>query len=511
MSSPLSSSEIAEMRRLLQFLGDGRIDHNERARLQRWVCENEEAAWLYVQYMNLRAGLCWDMAGESEPSRDSGTEPGSSTSPVLGLLGEYWDQGVAFLLRPNVSSFLLAIGLPAIICLTFVVALVNRRPPEWQGSVASITRLSDYSGELEDRRVPLVAGTPLLAGQRLTVRKGLVEIEFACGARAILEAPTTLDVRDRNRAYLPTGRLSASVPPAASGFTVETPLAIVTDLGTEFGIRVDADGTAEAHVFRGVVELATKTEAENTKSLTTRLGIGQAARISTANGLPTSPQIERVAASPDEFILQFPIDEPKTPRAEETERGRLIASVERRGGVASDRVPIGPFDGETTPLLGDERGLRPGAHLYSDRVYFVASLDEALQGAEYVRPFNSDKEDQDREYDITVTFSTDREEVYLMLFVDDRVESRTPGQQQPTVDRVVSRFASPGDFVDSGRDLRADHTVKKASQSFSAFGMTVPTKDSSGKPIVYTFSPAKQPPGNHSHYIIAVLPEAPSE
>ncbi|HBO44893.1 MAG TPA: hypothetical protein DD670_13380, partial [Planctomycetaceae bacterium] len=264
-------------------------------------------------------------------------------------------------------------------------------------------------------------------------------------------------------------------------------------------------------VFNGVVELATKTEPENPKSLMTRLGIGQAARVHMTNGSSTSPQIERVAASPDEFILQFPIDVPKTRRAEEPESERLIASVERRGGAASDRVPIGLFEGETAPLLGDEGGLRPGAPLYSDRIYFVASLDAALQGAEYVRPFNSDKEDEQREYEITVTFAPDRKEVYLMLLVDDRVESRTPGQQQPTVDRIVSRFASPGDFVDSGRDLRADHTVKKASQSFSAFGMTVPTKDAFGKPIVYTFSPAKQPPQNHSHYIIAILPEAPSE
>ncbi|HBO42974.1 MAG TPA: hypothetical protein DD670_03375, partial [Planctomycetaceae bacterium] len=239
VSSPLSSSEIAEIRRLLQLLGNGRIDRDEKAKLQRWVCENEEAAWLYVQYMNLCAGLCWDMARESEPPQAGGREPETSTSPVLGFLGECWDQGVAFLLRPHVFSLVLAIGLPAMMCLMLVVTLVNRTPPEWRGPVAVITRLSDCIGELGDNRVPLVAGTPLFEGQRLTVQKGLVEMKFVGGASAILEAPTTLEVRDRNSAYLHAGRLSANVPPAASGFTVTTPLVIVTDLGTEFGIRVD--------------------------------------------------------------------------------------------------------------------------------------------------------------------------------------------------------------------------------------------------------------------------------
>ena len=38
-------------------------------------------------------------------------------------------------------------------------------------------------------------------------------------------------------------------------FTVRTPTATVTDLGTEFGVEVSKDGYTMSHVFRGSVKL----------------------------------------------------------------------------------------------------------------------------------------------------------------------------------------------------------------------------------------------------------------
>ncbi|MBN1395854.1 MAG: FecR domain-containing protein, partial [Pirellulales bacterium] len=38
-------------------------------------------------------------------------------------------------------------------------------------------------------------------------------------------------------------------------FVVRTPTAVVTDLGTEFGVEVDENGNTTSHVFRGAVEL----------------------------------------------------------------------------------------------------------------------------------------------------------------------------------------------------------------------------------------------------------------
>ena len=38
-------------------------------------------------------------------------------------------------------------------------------------------------------------------------------------------------------------------------FVVRTPTAIVTDLGTEFGVEVDKQGGTTSHVFRGSVRV----------------------------------------------------------------------------------------------------------------------------------------------------------------------------------------------------------------------------------------------------------------
>ena len=47
----------------------------------------------------------------------------------------------------------------------------------------------------------------------------------------------------------------ANVPPPAVGFTVETPTAVLNDLGTEFGVNVHEAGTSDVQVFRGLVDV----------------------------------------------------------------------------------------------------------------------------------------------------------------------------------------------------------------------------------------------------------------
>src|SRR5205085_4671235 len=58
------------------------------------------------------------------------------------------------------------------------------------------------------------------------------------------------------RLILTQGRMSANVPRQALGFTVETPSAKVVDLGTRFAVKVEADGTTEAHVFEGKIDVS---------------------------------------------------------------------------------------------------------------------------------------------------------------------------------------------------------------------------------------------------------------
>jgi ferric-dicitrate binding protein FerR (iron transport regulator) len=93
----------------------------------------------------------------------------------------------------------------------------------------------------------------LQAGRLLRIERGLAEIHFRCGARVVLEGPSVLKLISSKSVRLTSGKLTAQVPPAASGFEVLSPHGKVIDLGTEFGVRSD-DGSTEVYVFKGKVE-----------------------------------------------------------------------------------------------------------------------------------------------------------------------------------------------------------------------------------------------------------------
>lgn len=91
----------------------------------------------------------------------------------------------------------------------------------------------------------------------VSLEQGFARLAFRKGTEVILQAPTSFQLQSGNRMYLETGWLTAKVPPQASGFTVETLGSRVVDYGTEFGLLVDSQNTAELHVFNGSVGLVT--------------------------------------------------------------------------------------------------------------------------------------------------------------------------------------------------------------------------------------------------------------
>lgn len=98
------------------------------------------------------------------------------------------------------------------------------------------------------------AGQSLQPGW-LRLASGAVQIEFARGARVVLEGPAEFQLISENNAELRTGRMRAHVPEPAKGFTVTAPGMVVVDRGTEFACSVPATGAPEVHVFVGEVDL----------------------------------------------------------------------------------------------------------------------------------------------------------------------------------------------------------------------------------------------------------------
>ena len=90
--------------------------------------------------------------------------------------------------------------------------------------------------------------------EKLRLKKGIVHLEFFCGASVIIEGPAEFDVNSSWEGFCHKGKLRANVPPAAHGFRIDTPKNMIIDLGTEFGINV-GDEEESVVVFEGEIEL----------------------------------------------------------------------------------------------------------------------------------------------------------------------------------------------------------------------------------------------------------------
>jgi len=112
---------------------------------------------------------------------------------------------------------------------------------------------------------PLQIGDPVVARKRLELAAGLVEIACDSGATVVLEGPARFEFLSEKTASLLRGRLTVTVSKASPEqqpaeavagprFTVHTSSAVVHDLGTRFGVEVDAVGKTHVHVFDGLIE-----------------------------------------------------------------------------------------------------------------------------------------------------------------------------------------------------------------------------------------------------------------
>ena len=107
-----------------------------------------------------------------------------------------------------------------------------------------------------------------------------MEITYQSGAKVILQGPCTYEVDSAAGGFLSLGKLTARVERSEAEarvrnqksrnpkspnlplstlhsplFSVRTPTAVVTDLGTEFGVEVNEQGEVAAHVLQGKIEV----------------------------------------------------------------------------------------------------------------------------------------------------------------------------------------------------------------------------------------------------------------
>ena len=114
-------------------------------------------------------------------------------------------------------------------------------------------------------------------GDKFALASGLMEITYDTGARSFCRARSPMKWNRRTADILSVGKLTARVEKkwargSGLGFSKSlnphpsslipldfhfphSPTAIVTDLGTEFGVEVHESGSTTAYVFRGAVQV----------------------------------------------------------------------------------------------------------------------------------------------------------------------------------------------------------------------------------------------------------------
>ena len=341
---------------------------NETASEEDWleldalIRGNEEMRRRYVEYFRIHAALRLEMQAHSaakkacqtihampglckaQPSDDelhlrSVSPPISTNSPFLGVSG-YFSSGwpVAYL----VATVAMAIGL-TIAAVTHVsqpqqfdqqltssnlpVPLPN--PSQKSSVVGQITGMVDCvwsegsgnSTNLESEIRNLKSLVSLR--DRFALRSGLLEITYETGAKVILQGPVTYEVESAAGGYLSIGKLTARLDERAKQqaanlksspstthsplFTIKTPTAVITDLGTEFGVRVDELGGTESEVFVGRVSIVSLGDSATDRKNRPRIvESGQYARVERENTRLVSSMNLLKSEKPD-FVRRLPI------------------------------------------------------------------------------------------------------------------------------------------------------------------------------------------------------------
>ncbi|GEM_PF-1233724 len=134
------------------------------------------------------------------------------------------------------------------------IAKVTGTDANVTGTDAKVVATLVQSSNADWEGTHIEEGSPLHP-QMLSLRSGVVRLEFLDGVEVTLQGPAKYEVIAVGRTRLLSGLLTAIVPPGAEGFQVVTPTAEVIDLGTAFGIELDDSGVAKVSVFDGEVEV----------------------------------------------------------------------------------------------------------------------------------------------------------------------------------------------------------------------------------------------------------------
>jgi hypothetical protein len=330
--------------RYVEALVDGRLTIEQHADLARRLASDPTARNWFVDYMQLHACLTWD-ADDLDLDLDdtsSNDAPLGQTAPAATFPATIWHGATSYFssgwpLAYLVATVVVAVGL-------FIASLT----PQSHSALVASKSLPARSGALHEPEMQFVGHITGMVGCRwvqnpkseITEQKslvaigdefalssGLLEITYDTGTKVILQGPVTYEVESPDGGFLSLGKLTARVEKKAEGgrrkaeesnpqslipnpshspfplppstFVVRTPTALVTDLGTEFGVEVNQEGLTRVHVLQGIVD-ARVVNPRNGAESHRRLVEGAAVEIGRSSG-----KLQTIAFAPKPFTRRL--------------------------------------------------------------------------------------------------------------------------------------------------------------------------------------------------------------
>jgi probable HAF family extracellular repeat protein len=266
-----------------------------------------------------------------------------------------------------------------------------KQTPAYNMQVGRVSGMSNCVWS--DPKIQMVKDAPVYLGRTFVLSSGLLEITYNSNAKVILQGPCIYRADSPRSGFLEVGKLTAKVESGkGSGargqdsenpkspnpqtpkslnplFAIASPIAVVTDLGTEFGVEVDKQGTTTSHVFKGKIEVraagssaqAAIVTADESATVRTDRGVGVKVTRNTAvraEGFvramprtetgPLSTHLQTRQATPDaSSFYRF------------TDLGTLGGQLSRAYGISA----LGQVVGESAGNSG-----RPRAFLYAEGI-----------------------------------------------------------------------------------------------------------------------------------------------
>jgi hypothetical protein len=264
-----SDKKMSQYSELICRVLEGHASAEEIRRLEELLHRDPEALSLYIQITDTLAelmcpGHSMGISYQTDKNRELGLDmhlwkqllAEERTAPTLEILTSdgterpVTEKAQPMLAPRRISKFPIISFITSAAALFFLILMAQFGPSR---PIPVATVVDSFEAQWQNN--PPSAGTRLTNGRfPLRLISGLAKLQFDNGAEVIVEAPCEFQLDSAEQMHLIEGKLTAVIRPEAAGFRVNTSIMSVTDLGTEFSIRMDNTG-GTVNLYKGRASL----------------------------------------------------------------------------------------------------------------------------------------------------------------------------------------------------------------------------------------------------------------